>query len=101
MLEHPGTDHHWTICLYVFFNLRILNCQFSKQNDFTAPSSLPLPARCDTNSYLKQVKQAERTIKERSKRSEGKWCIDKFQTSSAGGCLVFVWFRGGFKQIVV
>ncbi|XP_066254151.1 mediator of RNA polymerase II transcription subunit 12 isoform X3 [Euwallacea similis] len=49
-----------------------------------APSLLPLPPRCDTNSYLTQIKQVERTVRERSKRAEGKWCIDKFQTSTAG-----------------
>uniref|UniRef100_A0AAR5PM52 Mediator complex subunit Med12 domain-containing protein n=1 Tax=Dendroctonus ponderosae TaxID=77166 RepID=A0AAR5PM52_DENPD len=49
-----------------------------------SPSLLPLPARCDTNSYLKQIKQAEAAIRDRSKRADGKWCTDKFQTSSAG-----------------
>ncbi|KAF7269352.1 mediator complex subunit kohtalo isoform X2 [Rhynchophorus ferrugineus] len=48
------------------------------------PSMLPMSARCDMNSYRKQVQHVEYCIRERSKRAEGKWCTDKWQTSAAG-----------------
>ncbi|XP_071052506.1 mediator of RNA polymerase II transcription subunit 12 isoform X3 [Onthophagus taurus] len=48
------------------------------------PSTLPMPVRSDTNLYKKQLRQMEYSIRERSKRAEGKWCTDKWQTSSAG-----------------
>lgn len=48
------------------------------------PSALPMPARCDPNSYRRQLRQAEHSIRERSKRAEGRWCSDKWQACSAG-----------------
>lgn len=50
------------------------------------PSSLPVPARCDMVTYRKQIVFAENSIRERSKRAEGKWCTEKWQASSAGKC---------------
>lgn len=48
------------------------------------PSSLPMPVRLDTNFYRKQLRQAEANIRERSKKAEGRWCMDKWQSSSTG-----------------
>ncbi|XP_060517503.1 mediator of RNA polymerase II transcription subunit 12 isoform X2 [Cylas formicarius] len=48
-----------------------------------SPSILPMPARCDMNTYRKQILHAENCIRERSKRVEGKWCTDKWQPTSA------------------
>ncbi|XP_008193999.1 mediator of RNA polymerase II transcription subunit 12 isoform X1 [Tribolium castaneum] len=48
------------------------------------PSSLPMAARCDMNTYRKQLQFAEHCIRERSKRAEGRWCTEKWQNSSAG-----------------
>lgn len=52
------------------------------------PSALPMPARCDTNSYRKQLRQSENNIRERSKRAEGHWCSDKWQACTTG--LIFI-----------
>ncbi|XP_049822887.1 mediator of RNA polymerase II transcription subunit 12 isoform X3 [Aethina tumida] len=52
------------------------------------PSSLPVPARCDMVTYRKQIVFAENSIRERSKRAEGKWCTEKWQASSAGKWIV-------------
>lgn len=49
------------------------------------PSSLPMPARCDMNTYRKQIKYAESVIKERSKKAKGRWCTKKWQESSSTG----------------
>lgn len=49
-----------------------------------APSMLPMPARCDTISYKKQLRHAENSIRERSKRAEGRWCTDKWQACPTG-----------------
>jgi mediator of RNA polymerase II transcription subunit 12 len=48
------------------------------------PSALPMAARCDMNSYRKQLQYVEHCIRERSKRAEGRWCTEKWQASSAG-----------------
>lgn len=56
------------------------------------PSSLPMPVRCDTNSYRKQLRQAESNIRERSKKAEGRWCMDKWQSSSTGKKKFLIWF---------
>ncbi|KAJ8982058.1 hypothetical protein NQ317_001467 [Molorchus minor] len=48
------------------------------------PSMLPVPPRCDMNTYRKQIVQAENFIRERSKKAEGRWCTDKWQASSTG-----------------
>ena len=48
------------------------------------PSALPMPARCDMNTYRKQLQFTEHSIRERSKRAEGRWCTEKWQASSAG-----------------
>lgn len=48
------------------------------------PSMLPVPPRCDMNTYRKQIIQAENCIRERSKKAEGRWCTDKWQASSTG-----------------
>ncbi|KAJ8916222.1 hypothetical protein NQ315_016361 [Exocentrus adspersus] len=48
------------------------------------PSLLPMPSRCDMTSYRKQIVQAENFIRERGKKAEGRWCTDKWQTSSTG-----------------
>ncbi|KAK9870736.1 hypothetical protein WA026_008304 [Henosepilachna vigintioctopunctata] len=50
-------------------------------------SSLPMAARCDMNTYRKQLKHAENVIKERSKRAEGRWCTKKSQESSSAGTI--------------
>lgn len=63
---------------------------FSHYSHNIAPSALPMPARCDMNSYTKQIRHAENCIRERSKRAEGKWCTDKFQTSTAGKTIYFL-----------
>ncbi|XP_045472646.1 mediator of RNA polymerase II transcription subunit 12 isoform X2 [Harmonia axyridis] len=51
------------------------------------PSSLPMPARCDMNTYRKQIKYAESVIKERSKKAKGRWCTKKWQESSSAGTM--------------
>lgn len=43
-----------------------------------------MPTRFDSEPYRKQVKQAENNIRERSKRAEGRWCVDKWQNCSTG-----------------
>lgn len=48
------------------------------------PSTLPLAARCDMNSYRKQLQYSENCIRERSKRAEDRWCTEKWQATSAG-----------------
>lgn len=49
-----------------------------------APSMLPMPARISTASYRLQLRQAEQSVRRRSRQAEGRWCADKWQTSSAG-----------------
>lgn len=53
------------------------------------PSVLPMPTRCDSGTYRKQLRQAENNIRERSRRAEGRWCSDKWQACSAGKCKDF------------
>lgn len=48
------------------------------------PSMLPMPLRSDMNSYRKQIEYAENCIRDRSKKAEGRWCTEKWQSSSAG-----------------
>lgn len=48
------------------------------------PSTLPMASRCDMNTYRKQLQQAETNIRERSKRAEGRWCTEKWQTCPTG-----------------
>lgn len=43
-----------------------------------------MPLRSDMNSYRKQVEFAENCIRDRSKKAEGRWCTEKWQSSSAG-----------------
>lgn len=49
------------------------------------PSTLPMPAGCTaSNLELRaQLKQAEETIKKRSKHCEMKWCTDKWQNKNS------------------
>lgn len=54
------------------------------------PSALPLPTRLHGNNYKKQLQQAERNIRERSKRAEGRWCTDKVQACSTGNYFYFL-----------
>lgn len=48
------------------------------------PSGLPMPARCDALTYKRQLRQAENSVRERSKRAEGRWCTDKWQACPTG-----------------
>lgn len=52
-----------------------------------SPSMLPMASRCDMNSYRKQLKYAESSIKDRSKKAEGKWCTEKWQESTSLGII--------------
>lgn len=45
---------------------------------------LPMPGRIRTAEYRKQLRQAEQNVRSRSRQAEGRWCADKWQTSSAG-----------------
>lgn len=45
---------------------------------------LPMPSRISTATYRKQLRQAEQKVRNRSRQAEGRWCADKWQTSSAG-----------------
>lgn len=49
-----------------------------------APSMLPMPSRVSNTNYRKQLRQSENNIRQRSRQAEGRWCADKWQTSSAG-----------------
>lgn len=56
------------------------------------PSALPMPLRSDMNIFRKQIEYAESCIRDRSKKAEGRWCTEKWQSSCAGKFSLFLLF---------